>query len=145
MNQEDRSREGMKPLPSGRGEVTRRTRRWPPRVAATLAGVAVALAAGCTPQPAGDGLAERQEAVAERGASVMPFDLERTTHHFTPTDTGGVQGVVADQPEDTEQIDLIREHLEEEAEAFGRGDFGDPARIHGSEMPGLAEGQAKAA
>jgi hypothetical protein len=87
----------------------------------------------------GDRRTGRQEAVAERGRSVMPFDLERTTHHFTPTDSGGVQDVVADEPADERQIALIRTHLRREAEAFGRGDFGDPARIHGDDMPGLAE------
>jgi hypothetical protein len=69
----------------------------------------------------------------------MPFDLEETTHYFTPTDTGGRQDVVADQPGDTDQIALIRTHLQEEAEAFRQGNFGDPAQIHGDDMPGLAE------
>lgn len=68
----------------------------------------------------------------------MPFDLERTTHRFTKTDTGGVQTVVADDPRDTTQIALIQQHLTMEVERFRRGDFTDPARIHGSEMPGLA-------
>ena len=67
----------------------------------------------------------------------MPFDLERTTHRFTKTDTGGVQTVVADDPQDTAQITLIREHLTAEVDRFRRGDFTDPARIHGNEMPGL--------
>jgi hypothetical protein len=67
----------------------------------------------------------------------MPFDLERTTHQFTKTDTGGVQTVVADDPQDTNQITLIRQHLTEEVDRFRRGDFTDPAHIHGNEMPGL--------
>jgi hypothetical protein len=65
----------------------------------------------------------RQEEVAERGAEVMPFDLEKTTHVFEPTQTGGVQKVVADDPSDGEQIALIRAHLREEAGAFRRGDL----------------------
>lgn len=67
----------------------------------------------------------------------MPFDLERTTHQFTRTDTGGVQTVVADDPQDTTQITLIRQHLTAEVGRFRGGDFTDPARIHGNEMPGL--------
>ncbi|WP_051771054.1 hypothetical protein [Lentzea albidocapillata] len=67
----------------------------------------------------------------------MPFDLERTTHQFTKTDTGGVQTVIADDPQDTTQITLIQQHLTAEADRFRRGDFTDPARIHGNEMPGL--------
>lgn len=100
---------------------------------------AVALAVGGSQQGAGEGRTERQALVAERGRTVMPFDLEQTTHRFTPTATGGIQDVVADQRGDTEQIDLIRAHLHKEAEAFSRGDFADPARIHGADMPGLAQ------
>ena len=100
---------------------------------------AVALVAGGARQDPGEGRTERQALVAERGQTVMPFDLEQTTHRFTPTVTGGVQDVVADQRGDTEQIDLIRAHLRKEAAAFSRGDFADPARIHGADMPGLAE------
>jgi hypothetical protein len=93
------------------------------------AATAVALSSGCG--------ADRQAEVAERGASVMPFDLERTTHQFTKTDTGGVQTVVADDTRDTTQITLIQQHLSAEVDRFRRGDFTDPARIHGNEMPGL--------
>lgn len=86
-----------------------------------------------------DSLAQRQAEVAQRGAEVMPFDLEATTHRFEPTDTGLVQRVTADDPSDSEQVALIREHLEEEAARFAQGDFDDPASIHGDDMPGLAE------
>ncbi len=34
-----------------------------------------------------DNLTARQQAVAEAGAEVMPFDLDATTHIFTDTDT----------------------------------------------------------
>ncbi len=61
----------------------------------------------------------------------------------TPTD-GGLQTVTADIPSDERQIRLIREHLRKEADAFSRGNFSDPARIHGAEMPGLEELQAGA-
>jgi hypothetical protein len=81
---------------------------------------------------------DRQEEVAERGASVMPFDLERTTHRFAKTENGGVQTVVADDPDDATQVGLIRDHLRHEAEEFRQGRFTDPARIHGQKMPGLA-------
>jgi hypothetical protein len=83
-------------------------------------------------------LAERQAEVAERGAEVMPFDLDRTTHVFTERPNGGVQVVTADDPDDAEQVRLVRAHLGDEAEAFAGGDFGDPASIHGDEMPGIA-------
>ncbi|MDQ3691031.1 MAG: aspartate carbamoyltransferase [Chloroflexota bacterium] len=79
----------------------------------------------------------RQADIADRGAEVMPFDLERTTHVFERLNDGGVQSVVADDPSDAEQIGSIRSHLQDEADKFRRGDFGDPATIHGDTMPGL--------
>ena len=33
---------------------------------------------------------QRLDEVAERGAHVMPFDLEKTVHIFSKTDTGGI-------------------------------------------------------
>ncbi len=83
-------------------------------------------------------LAERQEAVAVAGAEVMPFDLDATTHIFTDTETGGVQEVVADDPNDAANVEMIAQHLAEEAGKFQAGDFSDPEAIHGASMPGLA-------
>lgn len=69
----------------------------------------------------------------------MPFSLEETLHVFEMTVEGGLQDVVAREGGGPEPIDLIREHLREQAERFARGDFVDPASIHGEDMPGLAE------
>lgn len=123
-------------------------RRWTIRRLRTAAMIAVGLLATAALAGCGgdaDALAQRQTEVAQRGAEVMPFDLEATTHRFEPTDTGLVQSVVADDPDDTEQIELIRQHLEEEAARFARGDLDDPASIHGEDMPGLAELRSGAA
>lgn len=116
-----------------------RTRR---HLLLAVAAATALLSAGCanssgTPTTR-DASNDRQAQVTERGAAVMPFDLDRTTHHFTKNDTGGIQTVVADDPTDTTQIGLIRQHLQQEADSFRRGDFTDPSRIHGVEMPGLA-------
>jgi hypothetical protein len=78
-------------------------------------------------------------AMADRAASVMPFDLNATTHTFTKTDTGGVEQVVANDPADQRNVFLIREHLLTEADRFAQGDYTDPAAIHGAAMPGLQE------
>jgi hypothetical protein len=80
----------------------------------------------------------RQEAVRERSADVMPFDMNATTHVFSKTPNGGVQRVVVKTPGDTKQTALIRQHLRDIADRFGRGDFGAPTNVHGAEMPGLA-------
>jgi len=82
--------------------------------------------------------AQRQAEVAWRGAPVMGFDLDATVHRFTPTDTGGIQQVVARDPADRDEIAAVRAHLRDEADAFAAGDFSSPAEIHGADMPGLA-------
>jgi hypothetical protein len=109
-----------------------------------VAVLAVALVAVTTACGSGSGgrLAERQADVAERGARVMPFDLGATTHTFIKTEDGGRQIVVADDPGDGAQIELIQQHLREERANFARGDFDDPAAIHGHDMDGVAELQA---
>jgi hypothetical protein len=81
----------------------------------------------------------RQEEVAQRGATVMPFDLSRTTHVFDDEADGGLQTVTANNASDTAQIELIRYHLADEVNRFARGNFADPAWIHGAAMPGLTE------
>lgn len=49
----------------------------------------------------------RQEEVARRGAKVMPFDLEQTTHVFEKLDDGGLQKVVVKNPANKKQIALV--------------------------------------
>lgn len=80
----------------------------------------------------------REAEVAAKGAQVMPFSLAATTHVFTKTAQGGLQQVIAKNPGDQQQIALIRQHLQEIAEQFGKGDFTGPKHIHGAAMPGLA-------
>ena len=87
----------------------------------------------------------QQEQVHRMSHHVMPFDMAKTVHVFRMTESGGVERVMARDPQDSEQIALIRQHLRHEAEKFQHGDYSDPARLHGSDMPGLAEMQANAA
>ena len=91
---------------------------------------------GCAQADQSSELEERRAQVAAAGAQVMPFDLDATTHVFEKTGFGGIQQVVADAA-DPRQVTLIREHLEMEAGRFARGDFHDPAMIHGEHMAGL--------
>jgi hypothetical protein len=107
------------------------------RIVLGLALVA-SLGLGCSSEAQTGATRDRQRAVAERGAAVMPFDLDGTTHTFRPTRTGGVQTVTVDDPADDQDRTLVRAHLRSEAERFARGDLGDPAAIHGHDMPGLA-------
>lgn len=116
--------------------VTSRRRRW---IALAVAATVIALLGGWytlardtnTPDP-----------MTNRAAQVMPFDLSRTTHTFTKTDVGGVEKVVVNDPTDTHDLSLIRSHLAKEATRFRSGDYSDPAKIHGMDMPGLKELEA---
>jgi hypothetical protein len=82
-----------------------------------------------------------QEHVHHMGSNVMPFDLARTIHIFRMTDTGGVQRVVVREAteQDQDQVAMIQQHLKHEAEAFQRGEYSDPAMLHGPDMPGLKD------
>jgi hypothetical protein len=87
----------------------------------------------------------RQAMVHTTGSQVMPFDLNKTTHIFDMTDTGGVQRVVVKNPTDADQIVLVQQHLQHETMQFRAGNFTDPTSIHGVEMPGLRDLSAGAA
>lgn len=47
--------------------------------------------------------------------------------------------VVVKDARDKDQVELIRQHLRHEAEAFQRGDYADPTSLHGLRMPGVSE------
>ncbi len=82
---------------------------------------------------------DRLDEVMQRGSQVMPFNLEQTTHVFSKTEKGGLQQVIVKDSSNAEQIKLIREHLSKISKEFMQGDFSNPAKIHGEDMPGLAE------
>lgn len=81
----------------------------------------------------------RQTAVHDMGSQVMPFDLDKTTHIFEMTESGGIQQVIADDPNDSAQITLIQQHIQNETRRFNAGDFSDPSLLHGDDIPGVQE------
>jgi hypothetical protein len=81
----------------------------------------------------------QQQHVHGMAHAVMPFDLAKSVHVFTMTDSGGIERVVVRDARDADQVPLIRQHLRKEAARFQQGDFSDPAMLHGKSMPGLAE------
>lgn len=75
----------------------------------------------------------------------MPFDLGKTVHVFHMTEDGGTQKVVLrGVAPDQDQVDMIQHHLAMEAMEFRKGNFADPAHLHGRSMPGLDDLQAGA-
>lgn len=107
--------------------------------------LAIALAVSAILATSGPAFAQTAQEHAHRmGHEVMPFDLPTSVHIFRMTESGGVQRVVLRDPKPVkpDQISLIRQHLQHEAKEFQRGNFTDPATLHGAAMPGLKELQA---
>ncbi|MDD5412386.1 MAG: aspartate carbamoyltransferase [Methylobacter sp.] len=82
---------------------------------------------------------KKVEEVHERVQRVVPYALDRTLQTFTKTVHGGVQHVVVKSADDTQQIKLIQEHLQKLANEYRKGDFSASERVHGADMPGLAQ------
>ncbi len=79
----------------------------------------------------------RQRMIHMRSHMVMPFNMNKVTHYFIDTKSGGILKIKAKNPKDTVQIKLIREHLKKEFGLFSKADFKDPKTLHGKNMPGL--------
>jgi hypothetical protein len=75
-----------------------------------------------------------QEEVTTRGTDVSPFDPERVVSMFQMLGDGSLREVVVRDASDSRQIALIRGHLREKAQQYGRGDFSDAAKVHAEDM-----------
>jgi hypothetical protein len=82
---------------------------------------------------------DHHAALDARGDQVMGFEHTRTTHHFLLERDGGVVQVQANDPNDSESVAQIRNHLAEVAKAFSSGDFSMPRQIHDRVLPGVPE------
>lgn len=82
---------------------------------------------------------ERVEEVQQSSREVVPYSLDQTLQSFTKTVHGGVQHVVVKPTADKEQVKLIQEHLRELTNQFRKGNFSATQRVHGADMPGLAQ------
>ena len=78
-----------------------------------------------------------------RGARVMGFSQVKTTHHFVLTFDGGTIDVRANDINDTESRDQIRQHFRHISQAFSGGDFTDPMLVHATNVPGTAAMKAQ--
>jgi hypothetical protein len=81
----------------------------------------------------------QQEHVHQMSHTVMPFDMSLTVHIFKMTEQGGIERVITREANAGNQIALIQQHLQYEALKFQKGNYSDPAMLHGENMPGLRE------
>jgi hypothetical protein len=75
--------------------------------------------------------------VTQRGDQAMGFSHETTTHHFRLLSDGGAIEVTANDPNDTANRDMIRQHLGHIARMFAAGNFKTPMFIHDTNPPGV--------
>jgi hypothetical protein len=80
-----------------------------------------------------------QRDVDRRGAHVMGFDQERTTHHFLLFEDGGAIDVSVKDRSDKTNLDAIRSHLPHIAGMFAAGNFDAPMLVHDTSVPGTAD------
>jgi hypothetical protein len=76
--------------------------------------------------------------VNRRGDHEMGFSHEKTTHHFRLAKDGGAIEATANDPNDTESRDQIRQHLTHIAMMFSAGNFNAPMLIHDQTPPGVS-------
>ena len=74
--------------------------------------------------------------VKERGAHVMGFDQDKTTHSFRLHPDGGAVDISVKDRADAANRDAIRSHLPHIAQMFGDGNFEAPMLIHATKVPG---------
>jgi hypothetical protein len=108
----------------------------------------LALGACSSPRTGAAPTAERHPdsafaALQARGGTAMGVDQYTSTHRFDDLPDGGRIELQRDV-DDAEGIATIRAHLAGIAAAFARGDFGTPAMVHGTEVPGSAVMAARA-
>jgi len=77
--------------------------------------------------------------VHQRMQQLVPFSLDQTIETFTKSVHGGIQHLVAKSADDTKQIKLIQAHLLRITKELRKGNFSMTERIHGPDMPGLAQ------
>ena len=102
----------------------------------------LAIAAILTVAAVGSAVAQKPDPHAQmnmRGAEVMGFDQDKTTHHFYLYTDGGAIDVSVKDAADAINLTAIRSHLPHIAMMFGMGDFNAPMMVHETKVPGTAE------
>ena len=104
-----------------------------------LVGAVLLLGAGCALASQQVGGMGHQVAGNPNATASVPFDGRAMSRTLQATAVGGVERVVAHDPGDQSQISGARAYLWEEAARFQRGQYEDPAKMHGMDMPGSQE------
>ena len=87
----------------------------------------------------GSNMTEHDQMVMKNGEKAMGFSQTATTHHFLLMNDGGAIQVTANDANDTDNRDKIREHLKMIAQQFKNGIFTTPFAVHGQVPAGVPE------
>ena len=99
----------------------------------------VAFAASTQGQAQSTAAQDPHAQMKHRGAMVMGFDQDKTTHHFFLYEDGGAIDVSVKDAADRTNLDAIRAHLPHIVVLFGEGNFEAPMMVHGVSVPGTPE------
>src|ERR1700730_6896432 len=92
---------------------------------------------GKQPQKPDSSMAQQQmDEMNKRGDKAMGFDHLKTTHHFLLANDGGSIQVEANNTQDKQSRDQIRQHLRHIAMMFSDGNFDVPMLVHEEKPPG---------
>ena len=64
-----------------------------------------------------------------------PFNAQNSTQAFQKSQSGGIEQVVAKDPNDKALIAAIRAYLEAQAARFGNADYTGPLKMEGKDVP----------
>ncbi len=82
---------------------------------------------------------DQNDKVQKLVQELVPYNLKQTLQTFSKTVHGGIMHVVAKSANDGQQIKLIQANLLKTANDYKKGDYSVTERIHGADMPGLAQ------
>lgn len=79
------------------------------------------------------------DVVHQRMQQLVPYAVDQTLETFSKSVHGGTQHIVVKSESNATQIKLLQTHLQKMVEKFRKGDFSITERLHGADMPGLAQ------
>lgn len=82
---------------------------------------------------------QKNQSIEQRMQLLSPYIVDETLESFSKTVHGGIQHVVVKSANNSVQIKVVQTHLRKMVERYRKGDFSFSEKLHGADMPGLAE------
>jgi hypothetical protein len=82
---------------------------------------------------------QKPTTIEQRMQLLLPYIVDQTLESFSKTVHGGIQHVVVKSADNSVQIKVVQTHLRKMVERYRKGDFSFSEKLHGADMPGLAQ------